>query len=123
MLLSLIAAVMAILAAVFLGLRSQMLKPGMTSWPDAPRCVRYSTFCLSAVLGSYAAAVTLSGYQASSGEVVILTALAVYGGLLWVNLFRQLQRDAETVAPPLETPATLAALRPRPSPSGAQRPR
>lgn len=91
--LSLIAAIMAVLAAVFLGLRAQMLKPGVTSWPDAPRCVRYSTFCLSAVLGSYAVAVLLSGYEASSGEAVILTALAGYGGLLWVNLYRQVRRE------------------------------
>lgn len=93
MMLSLIAAFMAAAAAVFLGLRAQMLKPGMNSWPDAPRCVRYSTFCLSAILGSYAAAVTLSGYRASSGEVVILTALAGYGFLLWVNLYRQARRE------------------------------
>ena len=91
MTLSLIAAFMAAAASMFLGLRAQMLKPGMTSWPDAPRCVRVSTFCLSAILGSYAAAVTLSGYQASSGEVVIVTALAIYGGLLWLNLYRQVR--------------------------------
>jgi len=120
MLLSLIAAGMAILAAVFLGLRSQMLKPGMTSWPDAPRCVRYSTFCLSAVLGSYAVAVTLSGYRASSGEVVILTALAVYGGPLWVNLFRQLQRQAEAGVPVSAPTAPAVRSRLQPSASDAQ---
>lgn len=91
--LSLTAAFMAAAAAMFLGLRAQMLKPGMTSWPDAPRCVRYSTFCLSAILGSYAVAVTLSGYEASSGEAIILTALAGYGGLLWMNLYRQVRRE------------------------------
>lgn len=92
MLLSLVAALSAAAAGMFLGLRAQMLKPHLSSWPDAPLCVRYSTFGLSAVLGGYTVAV-INGYQASSGEAVILAALAAYGGLLWLNLYRQVRRE------------------------------
>lgn len=77
-------------AATFLGLRAQMLKPDITIWPDAPLCVRYSTFGLSAVLGAYVVGI-VNGYQPSSGEAVILISLAIYGGLLWLNLLRQVQ--------------------------------
>lgn len=97
MILSLISAISAAAAAMFLGLRAQMLKPALSSWPDAPRCVRYSTFALSAVLGAYTVAV-VDGYRPQSGEAVILTALAAYAFLLWVNLYRQ-------VRPRLRTPA------------------
>lgn len=86
--LSIIAGTGAVLALVFLGLRAQMLKPGMTSWPDAPRCVRWASFILSAIMGSYVVAL-FDGYRASSGEAIILPALAAYAGLLWVNLYRQ----------------------------------
>jgi len=88
--LTLLAASAAALAAVFLGLRAQMLKPLATSWPDAPRCVRYATFCLSAVLGAYVVAV-VDGHRATPWEAGVLMSLAGYGFLLWVNLFRQVR--------------------------------
>ncbi len=95
---SLFAALAAAVASVFLGLRAQMLKPALTSWPDAPACVAWSTAALSIVLGGYVVAV-VDGYRASSGEAAILTALAAYAALLWVNLLRQvrpgLRRDDE----------------------------
>jgi hypothetical protein len=90
MVLALIAALSAAAAGMFLGLRAQMLKPHLSSWPDAPLCVRYSTFGLSAVLGGYTVAV-INGYQPSSGEAVILSSLALYSGLLWLNLYRQVR--------------------------------
>tara|TARA_R110002051_G_scaffold161835_4_gene233455 strand:- start:609 stop:896 length:288 start_codon:yes stop_codon:yes gene_type:complete len=90
MMLSIVCGLAATAAATFIGLRAQMLKPNVTSWPDAPLCVRYSTFGLSAVLGGYVVGV-VNGYQPSSGEAVILVALAIYGGLLWLNLLRQVQ--------------------------------
>lgn len=88
--LAILAAAAAALAAFFLGLRAQMLKPSLCSWPDAPRCVRYATFGLSAVLGAYTVSV-VNGYQPTSGEAVILMALAAYAALLWVNLYRQVR--------------------------------
>lgn len=91
--LSLICALCATGAAIFLGLRAQMLKPALSSWPDAPRCVRWSSFALSAVLGAYTVAV-VDGYRPSSGEAVILAALATYAFLLWVNLYRQVRARA-----------------------------
>lgn len=84
----------AVVAAIFLALRAEMLKPGMTSWPDSPMCVRLSTFALSAVLGAYAVAI-VDGYDPTSGEAGILTALAAYAFLLWLNLFRQVRAPAE----------------------------
>ena len=86
--LTLAAGLGATLAMVFLGLRAQMLKPVMASWPDAPRCVRWASFGLSALMGSYGAAL-IDGHRASSWEAVILLAIAAYAGLLWVNLYRQ----------------------------------
>ena len=65
-----------------------MLKPVLSSWPDAPQCVHLATFALSAVLGSYAVAV-VNGYQSTVAEALILLALAAYSGLLWLNLYRQ----------------------------------
>lgn len=93
MVLSWICASAAALAAIFLGLRAQMLKPMLASWPDAPRCVRYATFALSAVLGAYTVAV-IDGYAPSTGEAVILSALAAYAILLWLNLYRQVRRHS-----------------------------
>jgi len=90
MILSLVCALSAAAAACFLGLRAQMLKPVLSSWPDAPRCVRWSSFGLSAVLGGYVVAV-VNGYPPSTGEAVLLVALATYSGLLWLNLFRQVR--------------------------------
>lgn len=90
MTLNLIAALASAAAAMFLGLRAQMLKPHLESWPDAPRCVRFSTFGLSAVLGAYTIAV-VNGYEASTGEAFVLSALAAYAGLLWLNLYRQVR--------------------------------
>lgn len=87
---ALIAALSAACAAMFLGLRAQMLKPSLSSWPDAPRCVRYSTFALSAILGAYTVAV-IDGYRPQSGEAVILASLAAYAFLLWANLYRQVK--------------------------------
>ena len=89
----LIAATSAAVAAVFLGLRAQMLKPILGSWPDAPRCVLYASFALSAVLGAYPVAV-MNGYLPSTGEAAILPVLAVYAFLLWLNLYRQARAEA-----------------------------
>lgn len=86
--LSVIAGLGASLGMAFLGLRAQMLKPAMASWPDAPQCVRWASFGLSAILGSYVAAL-FDGYRASAWEALIVWALAAYAGLLWVNLYRQ----------------------------------
>lgn len=94
--LAVIAAFSASAAAMFLGLRAQMLKPALCSWPDAPRCVRYASFGLSTVLGAYTVAV-VNGYRPASGETIILVALAVYAGLLWVNLYRQVRATAPAV--------------------------
>src|SRR5690606_8366720 len=88
MILSAICALSATVAGCFLGLRAQMLKPFLPSWPDAPRCVRQATFALSAVLGGYVVAV-VNGYPPSTGEAVLLVALAAYAFLLWLNLYRQ----------------------------------
>lgn len=93
MILNLIAAMSAAAAAIFLGLRAQMLKPILSSWPDAPRCVRYATFGLSVVLGGYTVHIC-NGGQATASEALILFALAAYGGLLWLNLFRQVRGQA-----------------------------
>lgn len=90
----LIAFVAAVVAAIFLALRAEMLKPGMSSWPDSPLCVRLATFALSAVLGAYAVAI-IDGYAPSSGEAGILSVLAVYAFLLWVNLYRQVRTSAD----------------------------
>ena len=95
MVLSWLCASMATVAAIFLGLRAQMLKPILESWPDAPKCVRYATFALSAVLGGYTVAV-INGYAPSTGEAVILFALASYAALLWLNLYRQVRAKALT---------------------------
>ena len=81
---------LAAIAAIFLGLRAQMLKPGLESWPDAPRCVRFSTLGLSIMLGAYTVAV-VNGYAPSSGEAFILATLAAYAVLLWLNLYRQVR--------------------------------
>lgn len=86
----LIAFVAAVGAAVFLALRAEMLKPTMGSWPDSPACVRYATFALSACLGAYAVAI-IDGYPASTGEAGLLSALAIYAFLLWLNLLRQVR--------------------------------
>lgn len=93
MLLSWVCASAAAIAAIFLGLRAQMLKPILESWPDAPRCVRYATFGLSAILGGYTVAV-VNGYPPSTGEAVILLSLAAYAVLLWLNLYRQVRAKA-----------------------------
>jgi len=89
----LIAFAAACVAAVFLALRAEMLKPKMASWPDSPMCVRLATFALSAVLGAYAVAI-VDGYAPTSGEAAILSALASYAFLLWLNLFRQVRFPA-----------------------------
>ncbi|WP_292223949.1 hypothetical protein [Brevundimonas sp.] len=86
---SVLAATFAITAAVFLGLRAQMLKPDLAAWPDAPRCVRWATFVLSAALGGYAVAV-INGHPARLLETGLLGVIAAYAFLLWVNLYRQL---------------------------------
>lgn len=93
MILNLIAALSAAAAAIFLGLRAQMLKPILSSWPDAPRCVRYATFGLSVVLGGYTVHIC-NGGRATASEALILFALASYGFLLWFNLFRQVRERA-----------------------------
>lgn len=90
MLLSWVCASLAAIAAIFLGLRAQMLKPILASWPDAPRCVRWATFALSIMLGAYTVAV-INGYPPSTGEAVLLFALAAYAVLLWLNLYRQVR--------------------------------
>lgn len=89
--LSLFTAVAAAVASIAFGLRAQMLKPALTSWPDAPACVAWAAVALSIVLGCYVVAV-LDGYRASTGEAAILTALAAYAVLLWLNLLRQVRR-------------------------------
>lgn len=88
--LAVVCASLASIAAIFLGLRAQMLKPMLSSWPDAPRCVRVSTLGLSIVLGAYTVAV-VDGYRPSSGEAFILASLAAYAFLLWLNLIRQVR--------------------------------
>lgn len=93
MTLSLWAAWSAIAAAVFLGLRAQMLKPDMTSWPEAPGCIRWACFGLSIVLGAYAVAVLMDGHRASLAETLILAALCGYAALMWLNLYRQFRQD------------------------------
>jgi hypothetical protein len=84
----------ACVAATFLALRAEMLKPGMSSWPDSPACVRWASFALSACLGAYAVAI-VDGYPPSTGEAGLLVALAGYAFLLWLNLFRQVRATAE----------------------------
>lgn len=91
--LSLFCALCATAASAFLGLRAQMLKPALTSWPDAPACVAWATVALSIVLGGYVVAI-VDGYRASTGEAAILLTLAVYSGLLFVNLLRQVRQRA-----------------------------
>lgn len=88
--LSIIAGFSAALAMAFLGLRAQMLKPDMASWPDAPRCVRWASFVLSAAMGSYVVAI-VNGYPASTGEAAIFPLIAGYSGLLTINLYRQIK--------------------------------
>jgi hypothetical protein len=88
--LSILAVILAVVAAVTTGLRAQMLKPDFSPWPDAPRCVRWASFGLSLVLATYAWAV-IQGYRATTGEVAILAALAGYSALLWANLLRQVR--------------------------------
>lgn len=89
MLTSVLAAAFAITAAVFLGLRAQMLKPDLAHWPDAPRCVRWATFVLSAAMGGYAVAI-INGVPVRLLETGLLAVIAAYAFLLWVNLYRQL---------------------------------
>jgi hypothetical protein len=90
---SLFAAMAAAVASAAMGLRAQMLKPALTSWPDAPACVAWSAVGVSIVLGCYVVAV-VDGYRATTGEAAILTAFAVYAVLLWVNLLRQVRRGS-----------------------------
>ncbi len=90
--LSILAVSLAVVAAVTTGLRAQMLKPDFSPWPDAPRCVRWASAGLSIVLATYAWAV-VQGYRATSGEVAILAALALYSVLLWANLLRQVRAE------------------------------
>lgn len=96
--LSVAAAALAAVAAVFLALRAQMLKPELAAWPESPRCVRWASFVLSTALGTYVVAV-LQGYPATTGEVGILTPLAGYAVLLWVNLMRQRTDAGEGPSP------------------------
>lgn len=88
MMLTLAAAACAGLAALFLGLRAQMLKPDIAAFPDSPRCVRWASFGLSLVCALYVVAVT-DGYRATLTEACLLGALAAYAVLLWINLWRQ----------------------------------
>lgn len=87
--LTLLAAIFAALAALFLGLRAQMLKPDIGAFPDSPRCVRWASFGLSLVCALYVVAVWLNGYRATATEACLLAGLALYAFLLWVNLYRQ----------------------------------
>jgi hypothetical protein len=95
--LSLVAAMAAAVASVALGLRAQMLKPRLTSWPDAPACVAWATVGLSIVLGGYVVAI-VDGYRATTGEAAIALALAAYAVLLWLNLLRQVRREPAPVS-------------------------
>lgn len=83
-----IAALLAAVASVALGLRAQMLKPELSAFPDSPRCVRWASFGLSVVLGAYVLGV-VEGHDATLTELALLAALAAYAVLLWLNLYRQ----------------------------------
>jgi small-conductance mechanosensitive channel len=88
--LSVFSALCATAASAFFGLRAQMLKPSLRSWPDAPAAVAWVTIALSIILGCYVVAV-VDGYRATTGEAAILFVLAVYAGLLFGNLLRQVR--------------------------------
>lgn len=83
------AALAAMAAAAFFGLRGQMLKPEISDFPDSPRCVRWACFIASLACGLYVVSVTINHYQATRTEAAMLSALALYAFLLWVNLYRQ----------------------------------
>lgn len=89
MILTLLAATLAALSSLFLGLRAQMLKPDISAFPDSPRCVRWASFGMSLVCALYVVAVLMNGYRATETEACLLAAWAVYSFLLWVNLYRQ----------------------------------
>lgn len=92
---SLLAAVASTVAMICLGLRANMLKPDMASWPDSPRCVRWASFFLSVVFGGYASVLWFAGHKAPTEGAGLATAVAVYSVFLWINIVRQSKRPDE----------------------------
>lgn len=91
-----VVAALAGLGSVSLGLRSQMLKPHLGRWPDAPRIVQLAVFQLSLIMGGYAAAV-INGHSATPTEACLVASVAIAGVTLWLNLEGQRGRISRSI--------------------------
>lgn len=88
-LLSLWTASAAALASAAYMLRSNMLKPEQTAWPNAPWAVIVPGLVQGVVLGGYAFVTGIGRHRPDSYEALIVTACAVYAVPLAANLYRQ----------------------------------
>ncbi len=82
------AALAALMASAFFGLRAQALKPLLRGYPDGPGDVRWAIFAMSVACGAYAVTV-IDGYESTRTECVIFTVVALYAFVLWRNIRRQ----------------------------------
>lgn len=80
---------LAVVSTVMLGLRGQMLKPELASWPDSPRCVGWASSGLSLASALWAVGAWLNGWPVTGGSIPLLGSLAIYSTLMFVNLYRQ----------------------------------
>ncbi len=80
----------AAISSVAFGIRSNMLRRDVVSWPSAPTVVWLVNFAVSVALGAYVVAV-IDGYAPSSGESWILVILTLYSVVYLINLTRQVR--------------------------------
>lgn len=73
------------------GLRANMMKPEVISWPDRPFWFRFGVFLMAAVLWAYTFKLLgLLGepYAASDAEAVLMPVLAFYSAVVWLYFYR-----------------------------------
>lgn len=88
------AAAAAVIAAVALALRGELLKPERSAFFSGPMAVRLSITLVSILLGGRAVSIVKSGVHANAPEALVYSALAVSSLVLLVNL--QCQRPRGT---------------------------
>lgn len=75
-------------AGASFGLRANMMKPEVKTWPTRPLPVRLATVSVAIVLWAYVFSVVNGDYRPTQGEAALLPVLALYGGVTFVYLFR-----------------------------------
>lgn len=92
MLHTILCAVGAAVSSVAFGIRSNMLRSEVESWPSAPTLVWLVNFVVSVGLGAYVVAV-IEGYAPSSAEFWLMVVLSLYSVVYLVNLTRQVRES------------------------------